>query len=63
MSHKGRHPTEQLGFLAEFLYTYIIKKRSSQAAMGRGEARPVPPFLVNEPKKTGAQRGKNPLDI
>jgi hypothetical protein len=31
--------------------------------MGGGEARPVPPFHVNEPKKTGAQRLKNPLVI
>ncbi len=31
--------------------------------MGGGEACPVSPFRVNEPKKTGAQRLKNPLVI
>jgi hypothetical protein len=45
------------------IYRYIFKKRSSQAAMGGGEARPVPPFRVNEPKKTGAPAPKKPTIV
>jgi hypothetical protein len=29
--------------------------------MGGGEAVPVPPLRVDEPKNSGAQQGKNPL--